>query len=178
MGDDTGRMNKILEESFQAGTIAVCVKDSEKRVLMQNDYCRTVCGNQLERVCEQGCMELYARDKLQQWKDWGSRVYRNSLIHGSFHDVTLLCSTERIITFLQPLREKYDMALAHYREKGLTGREIEVISLIIKGISNLAICESLSISRATLRTHLNNIYRKFRELGEMPEFIPANRISG
>ena len=123
-------------------------------------------------------MELYADDKSHQWKDWGSRIYKNKQIHGSFFDVTLLCSEKHIITFLQPLKEKYEMALAYYRSKGLTRRETEVVSMTIRGVSNADICEQLAISRATLRTHLNNVYRKFRDLGETPDFIPANRVHG
>ena len=69
------------------------------------------------------------------------------------------------------------MALAYYREKGLTKRETEVVSLTIRGISNPEICKTLSISKATLRTHLNNVYHKFRDLGEVPEFMPANRVA-
>jgi DNA-binding CsgD family transcriptional regulator len=171
-------VNTLLQESLEASDIAVCVKDAQRKVLMQNDRCREICGDHLGRACEQGCMELLAGDRLQQWKDWGMRVYRNSLINGSFNDVTLLCGTDRTITFLQPLKDKYEKALAYYREKGLTRRESEVIALTIQGSSNTDICACLSISRATLRTHLNNIYRKLRDLGEMPEFIPANRIAG
>jgi DNA-binding CsgD family transcriptional regulator len=174
----TEPMRTLLEESLQAGDIAVCVKDAHKRVLMQDDKCRSICGDQLGRVCEEGCMALYASDRQQQWKDRGARLYTNSRIYGSFHDVTLLHSGERIITFLQPLKDNYEKALAYYRDKGLTRREGEVIGLIIHGITNTDICKRLSISRATLRTHLNNIYRKFRDLGELPEFIPANRLTG
>ncbi|MDH3899966.1 MAG: helix-turn-helix transcriptional regulator [Gammaproteobacteria bacterium] len=173
----TGYMETMLEQSLKAAEIAVCVKDSGKRVLQQNEYCRRVCGDQSGKVCDQGCMALYAGDQNQQWKDWGPRVYRNSLIHGSFHDVTLLCSAEHIITFLQPLGEKYAKALEYFREKGLTRRETEVISYIIQGVTNTDVCECLSISRSTLRTHLNNIYRKFRDRDELPEFIPAKRLS-
>jgi len=165
----------MLNDALEAGKMAVCVKDSSKKVLMQDDYCRSICGDQLGEVCEHGCMELYAGDKSCQWQDWGSRVYKNSVIQGDYYDITLLCSTERIITFLQPLKEKYEMALAYFREKGLTRREAEVIALTVRGVSNLNICENLSITRATLRTHLNNVYRKFRESGEVPEFIPGNR---
>jgi DNA-binding CsgD family transcriptional regulator len=168
-------MNTMLRDALEAGKNAVCVKDSRKKVLMQDDHCRSICGDQLGKVCKHGCMELYASDKFSQWQDWGSRVYQNSLIKGNYYDVTLLCSTESIITFLQPLKEKYEMALTYFRERGLTRREAEVIALTIRGLSNLDICEYLSISRATLRTHLNNVYRKFRESGEVPEFIPANR---
>jgi len=174
----TGLMETMLEQALEAAAIAVCVKDSEQRVLTQNEQCRRVCGDQSGKVCNEGCMALYAGDRNQQWKDWGPRVYRNSLIHGSFHDVTLLCGAERIITFLQPLREKYTQALEYFRDKGLTRRETEIISLTVQGIKNTDICNRLSISRATLRTHLNNVYRKFRDMGELPEFIPANRLPG
>ena len=173
----TGSMETVLGQSLEAAGIAVCIKDPDKRVLSQNAQCRLVCGDQSGTVCEEGCMALYAGDRDQQWKDWGPRVYRNSLIHGSFHDVTLLCSADSIITFLQPLREKYAQALEYFRDKGLTRRETEVISLTVQGVRNTQICDALSISKATLRTHLNNIYRKFRDRGELPEFIPANRVT-
>ena len=123
-------------------------------------------------------MELYARDTKQQWKGWGSRVYQNSSIHGAFFDITLICSTNNIITFLQPLKDKHEMALSYYSRRGLTRRETDVVSLIIRGVSNTEICEQLSISKATLRTHLNNVYHKFRQSGEVPEYMPANRIVG
>ncbi|MDT8388754.1 MAG: helix-turn-helix transcriptional regulator [Thiogranum sp.] len=170
-------MTELLETSLQTGNIAVCVKDSSKKVLMQNDQCRSICGDSVGETCERGCMELYASDTLQQWPDWGSRVYRNSYMHGGFFDVTLLCSNDNIVTFLQPLSEKYEMALDYYRDKGLTRRETEVIALTIQGASNQDICEALSISRATLRTHLNNVYHKLRDRGDDPRFMPPARIS-
>ena len=171
-------MNMGLDDSLLASDIAVCVKDTSKRVLMQNVHCIRRCGDHQGSICELGCMELYDQDISHQWKDWGTRVYRNSFIRGGFCDVTLLCSADRIISFLHPLEEKYEMALAHYRGKGLTRRETEVIDLTIQGISNSQICERLSISKATLRTHLNNVYKKLRDAGEPLEFIPPNRLSG
>jgi len=168
-------MNDILQQSLDADGVAVCVKDADKRVLSQNDCCRKICGERQGEKCTIGCMELYVRDETQQWKGWGSRVYKNSALHGSYFDVTLLCTAENIFTFLQPLADKYQMANAYYQDKGLTGREAEVMSLIVRGVTNPQICKSLSISRATLRTHLNNVYRKCRELGEEPKFVPANR---
>ena len=167
----------MLEESLQSSHIGVCVKDARKRVLKQNEPCRRACGDRLDEVCTEGCMELYARDESHQWKDWGARVYKNSVIFGGFFDVTILCSTETIVTFLQPLKEKYEMALAYFRDKGLTKRETQVVSLAIQGNSNSDICKLLSISKATLRTHLNNVYRKFRDMGEIPEFIPTCRLT-
>ncbi len=166
----------MLNETFTAADIAVCVKDAQKKVLMQNAQCRALCGDRLGQPCEIGCMQLYAADTERQWKDWGSRVYPNSCIHGEFFDVTMLCSAQHIVTFLQPLKDCYETALAWYRDKGLTRRETEVVALTIRGISNSEICSKLSISMATLKTHLNNVYRKLRELGEAPAFIPACRV--
>lgn len=165
----------LLDESLQANHIGVCVKDTNKRVLQQNSCCKEICGERMGETCNVGCMEYYADDDTQQWKEWGSRIYKNSYIHNGFYDVTLISSAENIITFLQPLKEMYRKALDHYKDKGLTRRETEIISLAIKGKSNAAICERLSISRATLRTHLNNVYSKCRENGANPDFIPANR---
>jgi len=96
-------------------------------------------------------------------------------VHGAFYDVTLLCSDQHIVSFLQPLKEKHAQAMAYYQEKGLTARESEIIALTIQGVSNSAILNRLSISKATLRTHLNKIYSKLRDLGEEPRFIPGHR---
>lgn len=165
-----------LEESLEASEIAICVKDANKKVLEQNDLCRRICGDRLGELCNVGCMELHSRDESRQWKDWGSRLYANSFIHGGFYDVTLMSSAHNIISFLQPLKAKHEIALAYYRDKGLTRRESEVVALTVRGVSNVEICDRLSISKATLRTHLNNIYRKLRDLGEVPEFMPAHRL--
>lgn len=171
-------MSALLDTTLDAGHFAVCVKDRNKTVLMQNDECRSICGDCLGEVCQRGCMELYARDNDQQWQGWGSRVYKNSEMNGGLFDVTLLCSNDNIVTFLQPLKEKYEAALAYYQDKGLTRRETEVVGMSIKGVSNQQICDALSISKATLRTHLNNIYHKLRDQGEAPRFMPASRVTG
>ena len=55
-------MNHILEQSLDASDVAVCVKDANKRVLSQNDYCRKLCGEREGQTCEVGCMELYAKE--------------------------------------------------------------------------------------------------------------------
>lgn len=166
----------MLDETLTAEDIAVCVKDTERRVLAQNEHCRSLCGDCVGQICRQGCMALFAADATHQWRDGGSRLYPNSCVHGGFFDVTLLCSGQRIVTLLQPLKARYDAALAWYRDKGLTRRETEVIALTIRGVSNSEICRRLSISLATLKTHLNNVYRKVRALGETPTFVPACRV--
>ncbi len=46
--------------------------------------------------------------------------------------------------------------------KGFTARELEIMSLIAEGYSNVAIAEALFIDTKTVRHHLNNMYSKLR----------------
>ncbi|GHO82451.1 response regulator transcription factor [Dictyobacter formicarum] len=46
------------------------------------------------------------------------------------------------------------------KEELLTPREKEVVSLLRKGINRHTIAKHLSISEATLKTHIKNIMRK------------------
>ncbi|MGW1817746.1 response regulator [Streptomyces sp. NPDC002125] len=43
---------------------------------------------------------------------------------------------------------------------GLTPREVEVLVLIAEGLSNAEIARTLHISRATVKTHINNLFAK------------------
>jgi DNA-binding NarL/FixJ family response regulator len=45
-------------------------------------------------------------------------------------------------------------------ERALTPRESEILTLIAKGLSNRSAAETLGLSRATVRTHLEHIYAK------------------
>lgn len=173
--DASARHQQILNTAIDGGAFAACVKDRQKRVLTQNDACREICGDHSGHICDIGCMVLFADDAASQWDDWGSRVYKNSLVHGGFYDVTLLCSDQHIISFLQPLEDRQTSALSYYQDIGLTTREHEIIALTIEGQSNAGIRERLSISQATLRTHLNKIYGKLRDQGREPRFIPGHR---
>jgi DNA-binding NarL/FixJ family response regulator len=45
-------------------------------------------------------------------------------------------------------------------DSGLTGREREVLALIVKGLTYQDVAEALDISRHTATSHIRNIYRK------------------
>lgn len=75
---------------------------------------------------------------------------------------------------IQPSLARRLLAAFHVREEptepqpaprdepsvGLTPREIEILRLIAKGLSNNEAANILSLSRATVRTHLEHIYQK------------------
>jgi DNA-binding CsgD family transcriptional regulator len=54
-------------------------------------------------------------------------------------------------------RASFDETMGRF---GITGREQEIIREVLRGKGNQEIASELSISLATVKTHLNNIYRK------------------
>lgn len=170
-------MKTLLEPTLIDNDLGVCVKDPNGKVIEQNKLCLKICGDCLGEVCKVACMELYANDKSRQWSNWGSHVYKNSYAHDGFYDITLLCSNTHMITFLQPLDEKYKKALDYYKTINLTKREEEILSYIIKGASNTEICDMISVSRATIKTHINNVYKKANDMNLELKYLPKNRIA-
>jgi len=53
----------------------------------------------------------------------------------------------------------------------LSKRELEIVELIRQSRSNGEIILQLVISESTLKSHLNNIYRKVPQLKEFREFL-------
>ncbi|MCW8931197.1 MAG: LuxR C-terminal-related transcriptional regulator [Gammaproteobacteria bacterium] len=168
-------MHPILETSLTDSNIGFCIKNKKKKVVYQNDICTSICGALKNKTCVIGCMELYEKDQSQQWKENGSCVYKNTYVHKQFFDITVLVSDDQLITFLQPLKVNHQQAMAFYEDKGLSEKELNVITHVIQNHSNESICKLLCISKPTLKTHLNNIYRKVREHGEEPKYIPHIR---
>ena len=59
--------------------------------------------------------------------------------------------------------------------QGLTSREIEIVRLITRGRTNKEIAQTLNISDLTVKTHVQNIFKKcgLRRRGELPGQILA-----
>jgi DNA-binding NarL/FixJ family response regulator len=64
---------------------------------------------------------------------------------------------ERLVTALTATTEPLTAAPP---PDGLTPREAEVLGLIAEGLPNAEICDRLSISHATVKTHINRIFTK------------------
>ena len=98
--------------------------------------------------------------------------------HGTFGNVEIRC-LESFEALLAPLisdhykvlhktearrDERSDSLLAaglkRLADRGLSPRELEVVSMIVAGYSNLAIGDLLGISSGTVKIHRKNIYRK------------------
>lgn len=75
-------------------------------------------------------------------------------------------------TFILMQESEHAESLENLRSLGLTNREVEIYDLLLAGLANSEIAESLFISKATLKTHLNNIYRK---IGTSEDLRPRKR---
>ncbi|HEY8270601.1 MAG TPA: helix-turn-helix transcriptional regulator, partial [Pseudobdellovibrionaceae bacterium] len=75
-------------------------------------------------------------------------------------DAVVLNDGHQFLTLIYPLENKHRIKMEYYREKNLTRSELNIVSLLLEGHSNSQIMERLFISKATLKTHINNIYKK------------------
>lgn len=75
-------------------------------------------------------------------------------------DAIVVDDGHQLLTLIYPLDDKHRLKMDYYRQRNLTKSEMNIISLLLEGLSNSEIARRLFISRATLKTHINNIYKK------------------
>lgn len=144
----------------QFDNMGVCIKNLDKRVIYQNDLCIKLCGDKRDQKCFEGCMENYKALSAEGIIDVGvsKPLYcerSNEHIHS-----TVINDGNSLTTFFVLIADKLKNKLSYYQRLGLTKSEMGIISLKIKGLHNKEIAKKLFISLATLKTHLNNIYKK------------------
>lgn len=59
---------------------------------------------------------------------------------------------------------------------GISPRQIDVLRLLIEGMSNKAISSALKISESTVKTHLTTIFRKFGVTSRTQAVVAATRL--
>ncbi len=143
--------------------VGVCIKDLEQKVLYQNDLSLHMCGQQMGQACEKACKKLCEEMQECSAISQGMRLFKCTEIEGVKVDITIINDGERISTFFYPLDNQQDQQQkqeAYFAERGLTKSEIRIMQMVLQGMINSEIAEKLFISKATLKTHLNNAYKK------------------
>ncbi len=94
----------------------------------------------------------------------GVHFFPNIKMGNQLFDVVFMGENQYRVNLLHPLRKTYDNWLKRFKGRGLSGREMEIVRLCLQGFTNAKITQKLFISKATLKTHLNNIYKKIPEI--------------
>lgn len=90
-------------------------------------------------------------------------LIKNSVVDSTVVDAVIINDGKTITTIIYSLKDKLkniDQSLDQLKNLGLTKSEVKIFEHVMQGSKNLEICKKLFISKATLKTHLNNIYKK------------------
>lgn len=140
--------------------LGVCVKDAQGKVLSQNEKCKNICGSRINEICKDGCMKDYTlRDESEVLVE-APKTINNVQGLEQVCDAVVINSGSNIITFLFSRQEQIEAELLMFKKFGLTKMEQSVARMLLEGLTNKEIAERLFISVATIKTHINNLYRK------------------
>lgn len=137
-----------------------CVKDLDRTVRSQNEVCKTICGDQVGRVCAKGCMSDHVDDALGLGINQGFRVIQHMENDGRVVDAVVINDGQSLTTILFDKTATVESQLECFKSFGLTPAEMTVIQRILMGYGNAEAAKHLAISPATLRVHLKRIYKK------------------
>lgn len=156
---DKNKMDSICE-TRQFG---VCVKDKDGTVIHQNKISKSICGHLENKSCSQCEFKPFTR--LRHFVNdflfkQGFYFDKGRLIGKTHCDVIKIKDIDKEITYLHPLKKILEGYREIFKEKGLTKKESEIASQVVEGKQNVEIQDSLFISKSTLKTHINNIYKK------------------
>lgn len=154
-------MKKInIKKIENLNQLCICIKDHDALVQYQNQSCEIICGNQLGETCNKNCMPLYQKSQVPFNLKEGTHHFPDQKINDKFFDIIMINDQESLTTLLYPLENKHLNLLEKMKTYPLTSRELEIAEYMIQGYSNRDISEKLFISPGTLKTHINNIYKK------------------
>jgi ATP/maltotriose-dependent transcriptional regulator MalT len=138
-------MTKDLNQLFNFEGMALCIASSDKQVLFQNDSCKSICGEKIDKFCNK-CNDD-----------------SNKLSH-KMRNIIKYIENNKKFTLFYPSKNKLSHYKDFFKDRHFTKREIEIANFIIEKDSNQDILNKLKISKPTLKTHLNHLYKKAPEL--------------
>jgi DNA-binding CsgD family transcriptional regulator len=137
----------------------VCIKAPTGEVVSQNSACRDVCGVRTGTVCSDGCMRHLAKtngDRLER----GVQVAHAVPLGGADYDVAITFDGEHLVTLLVPIGIDVEALIDDLARFDVSPRELEVLKLVLQGLSNRQIARRLFIAVSTVKKHLHSIYKK------------------
>jgi hypothetical protein len=152
-----------FREAVKKNRTSLCLLKMGNRVFYQNSVCKKLCGNFSGKDCPQTCVLTCQKKLGRALGEDGIQFFPNNKVGNRFFDVLFFNALPYRLVMLYPLQRKYDAWLQRFRNRDLSRRESEIAQLCVQGLTNSKITGKLLISKATLKTHLNNIYKKMPE---------------
>ncbi|MCB9085063.1 MAG: helix-turn-helix transcriptional regulator [Bdellovibrionaceae bacterium] len=150
------------------------MKSQDGTIVSQNETCVEVCGHRVGETCAGVCIDGYEGNPGAERASEGTSYFKDQSLHGEPCDVMLIDDLQHLTIVFYLLKDFQKKEIAYLKEKfELSKREMEVAELVVQGLTNKEIAEKLFISASTLKTHLNNIYRKTKG-----EFLAKWRQAG
>jgi ATP/maltotriose-dependent transcriptional regulator MalT len=147
---------------FDKAGFGVCVVDLHAGLLYQNKRCKEICQCQGTASCPlaEGSKQCALAQITRNHPPGDLHVHRAQEINHQFYDVAHIHEEGRDYRLIFPLDAKVESLNDVIKDHGLTPRELEIVSMLVLGLTNERVSERLNIARNTLRVHLKSIYRK------------------
>lgn len=139
--------------------LALCIKNSESRVLKQSMSCKALCGDESGKICKKGCMSLLKR-RSDQSIPLGMQSFPAQTIDNQTVDIVVINDGNALITIMMSLENDLEIQSERIASCGLTKRESEISALVLRGKTNREIARTLHIALSTVKKHLYSIYQK------------------
>ena len=146
--------------------LGICLTTRDKKVLFQNNICKSVCGDQTLKNCLI-CKNIKFQDSKLQLTDSKSnaKLAQRQYLEKHICDIhKFIEKNDRELTIFKLLDALLTNYKTIFKEKNFTPRETEIGLYLLEKKSNLEIQKLLHITKATLKTHLNHIYIKSPQL--------------
>jgi DNA-binding CsgD family transcriptional regulator len=129
-------------------------------VIAQNDSCRKVCGNMAGKICSKGCMQQLNEMPPESLKANSFITLKNVLPDEGVINALMLNNNGFVTTLVFDITKNVDEQLLAIEPYGLTYTEGQIVRMMLEGATNAEIVKKFRIARSTLKSHINNIYRK------------------
>lgn len=150
----------ILQSLLLESGIIYCIRDSENNITYQNRNSKKKCSHLGHLLCQNRCLpHIKASSKINE-VEFGPHYLKHKFIEGIEYDIILFKSFTKTLILLFPLKDQLINLKNKWSKKGITPREIEILTLKFYNKKNLDIAKTLFISKSTVKTHINNIFKK------------------
>lgn len=171
LSEDLSRYKSLLKETLGSSATAMVLVKSDNQIIYQNEAFKEIHSISNGYKLSEGLAVLvnheiskfkspanleHSKIELPFWKHDGV-TYRLSLSVLKRKTMDEECS---LLIKLKPVLEPYTKINILMQEASLTGREIEICTLVKDGIDDQEITSRLFISLYTVKNHLKSIHKK------------------